>query len=549
MADEQSQDDVDSMFDEAPPEDAGEGSGDDAEADLPEETSDETPEEGSEEPSAAGGSEERTDGANSADYEDYEDFDLEEIDFPDDDFDEDSDGEGGGRKKKWIIIGAGIFVVVAAASGGAMFFLGGGDETAHNNLPEAVLSLKIPTKSKMKMGQKKLRSPSQKLSSGPAKAAPKAALGSPPKPAGSNQADSGSASGIAAPQKTPKKMGGAKSSAAGAPGAAKSSGASRPRRRAGAGLVMPSVTGVAYKGIPMMQNPKPLPGPDKRLGESTGGGVIPKISANGRQPWQAYAKPFSGDVTVARIAIIIKGLGFSRAATIAAINHTPAEVTLAFDPYAKGVGDWVGLARTAGHETLITLPMEPDDFPTSDPGPFALQTDLKQTQNIDRLHYILSVSMGNVGLLQMMGTRFATSKQALAPVLEEIRSRGLLIIDNGLVKNSQIVNIASTIALPRARSDVFIDQDPSRLGISRGLSKLVEIAQKNKSAIGIAQALPTTLANIMAWSKTLAGKNLVLAPVSAVVKISGSGPALEKDKGKAVPPKSGDPKAKSAAPK
>ena len=158
----------------------------------------------------------------------------------------------------------------------------------------------------------------------------------------------------------------------------------------------------------------------------------------------------------------------------------------------------------------MMLPMETADFPTSDPGPFALQTDLKQSDNIDRLQYIMSLSIGNVGFLQ-------------SPVLNEIRARGLLMIDNGLVAQSQIVKIASTIALPRARSDVYIDQDPSRLGILRGLSKLVELAQKNASAIGIARALPSTLSSIMTWTKTLAGKQLILAPVSAIVKISGSG--------------------------
>ncbi|MBT7266471.1 MAG: hypothetical protein HN884_06330 [Rhodospirillaceae bacterium] len=523
MADEQSQDDVDSMFDEAPADDAPEDNSEDISEDNSEDASEDAPEdepEGASEESAEeaeGDAEGRTEGANSADYEDYDDLDLEDIDFPDDDFDEDFDEEGGGdSKKKWILIGSAVFVVVAALSGGAMFFLGGDEEeTAHGDLPEAVLSLKIPKKSKMKMGQSAPRS--SRLQPGGAPSPAPDARGAKPATGPTQSAPTGAP----APAQ-------AQASAQAPAAAATPPIASRPRTQAGAGLIVPSVTAAAFKGFPMMQNPKPLPGPDKSLGESTGGGVIPIVSKDGRQPWQAYAKPFSGEATLARIGIIIKGLGFSRAATVAAINHTPAEVTLAFDPYAKNVGDWVGLARTAGHETLIPLPMEPADFPNSDPGPFALQTDLQQEQNLDRLRYILSVSMGNVGLLQMMGTRFATSQQALAPVLQEIRARGLLMIDDGLVKNSQIVSIASTIALPRARSDVFIDQDPSRLGIARGLSKLEAAALKNKSAIGIAQSLPTTLSNIMAWSKTLAGKKMILAPVSAIVKISGSGQPANK---------------------
>jgi polysaccharide deacetylase 2 family uncharacterized protein YibQ len=130
--------------------------------------------------------------------------------------------------------------------------------------------------------------------------------------------------------------------------------------------------------------------------------------------------------------------------------------------------------------------------------------------------------MGNVGLLQMMGSRFVNSRKALEPILKEISSRGLLMIDNGLARKSQISSIASTIGLPRARSDVFLDQDASRASIMRKLSALEATAKKNKSAIGIAQPLPNSISLIMNWTKTLAQKNLVLAPISAIVKISGS---------------------------
>jgi uncharacterized protein len=487
MADEEkSQEEVDAMFDDPPA----------AADEAPDDASDNELEESAEDEPADSG-DESADG----DGKDYEDLDLEDIDFPDDDFDEDYDDEDddgeGIDKQKWIIIGAAVFVVVAVISGGAMFFLGGGDdeaeETADNNLPAAALSLKIPPKNKARAGGK--------MKMGRSTADQKDAS----QPAQSSSQVPASGQSTSAPANTTPAI------------------ASRPRTEAGVGVIIKSVTAIAYQGIPMMQNPKPLPGPDKQLGESVGGSVIPKISADGRQPWQVYAKPFTGATNLARIGIIIEGLGFSRAATIAAVNHTPAEVTLAFNPYAKNVGDWVGLARTAGHETLMMLPMETADFPTSDPGPFALQTDLKQNDNIERLQYIMSLSIGNVGFLQSMGSRFTTSQDALTPVLNEIRIRGLLMIDNGLVAQSQIVKIASTIALPRARSDVYIDQDPSRLGIMRGLSKLVELAEKNASAIGIARALPSTLTNIMAWTKTLPGKKLILAPISAIVKISGSG--------------------------
>ncbi len=450
---------------------------------------------------------------------------LEDINLPNDEIDDEDAGNGG--KKKWVLIGTGAVLVAILAGVGMFYFQTRSQDGSNVNSSNAVLSLNIPKKSKLKKGRKKLLSSSKKLIQ-------KNQSNLQPKPADNVKTSKVS---VLMKKKPPpdrgKKLNDKKNKSIKKPAStdknvisktskrAVEQSASGAKRLADGSLSLPSVTAAAYKGIPMMKNPKPLVEPDKLLGESMGGGVIPKISTDGRRPWKFYGKTFKNKNNLPRVSLIIKGLGLSRAATTAAINHTPSEVTLAFNPYAKNVGNWVSLARAVGHETLITLPMEPIDFPFSDPGPFALQVDLQQTENIDRLRYILSVSMGNIGLLQMMGTRFASSRKALEPILKEINNRGLLIIDNGLAKNSQIVKIASTIGLPRARSDAAIDRKPSRQDIMRALSKLESIAKKNKVAIGIARPLPNTISLIMTWTKTLASKNIILAPISASVKVTG----------------------------
>ena len=426
--------------------------------------------------------------------EDFDKLNLQDIDFPDDNFQVDDEGESK-SKKKWLILTIFSIAVIFVAS--AAFFIfkpkSSNDKTEQIG-SNAILSFEIPN-SKIKSNTK-----ISKLSVGKSKKI--------------NNKD----------VKTTKTLSGKKSRKSKLSKKIRNA----PLRTKKGDLIVPSVTSAAFKGIPIMKNPKPLAGPDKKLSETVGGGVIPKISNDGTQPWKFYAKPFTGEVTLPRIAIIIKGLGFSKAATVAAINHTPSSVTLAFDPYAKGVGNWVGLARSAGHETLISLPMEPLDFPASDPGPFALQTNLSSSENINRLHFLLSVSMGNVGLLKMMGSNFVASEQALMPILKEIKNRGLIMIDDGSTKNSQIIRIGSNIELPQARGDILIDADPSRGGVANGLAELEKIAKRNKRAVGIARSLPNTISLIMTWTKTLGRKKLALAPVSAVVKIERKAKAIPK---------------------
>ena len=426
--------------------------------------------------------------------EDFDKLNLQDIDFPDDNFQVDDEGQSKSKKKWWILTICSIAVIFVASAAFFIFKPKSSNDKTEQIGSNAILSFEIPN-SKIKSNTK-----ISKLSVGKSKKV--------------NNKD----------VKTTKTLSGEKSRKSKLSKKIRNA----PLRTKKGDLIVPSVTTAAFKGIPMMKNPKPLAGPDKKLSETVGGGVIPKISNDGTQPWKFYAKPFTGEVTLPRIAIIIKGLGFSKAATIAAINHTPSSVTLAFDPYAKGVGNWVGLARSAGHETLISLPMEPLDFPASDPGPFALQTNLSSSENINRLHFLLSVSMGNVGLLKMMGSNFVASEQALMPILKEIKNRGLIMIDDGSTKNSQIIRIGSNIELPQARGDIFIDADPSRGGVANGLAELEKIARGNKRAVGIARSLPNTISLIMTWTKTLGRKKIALAPVSAVVKIKRKVKAIPK---------------------
>jgi polysaccharide deacetylase 2 family uncharacterized protein YibQ len=310
----------------------------------------------------------------------------------------------------------------------------------------------------------------------------------------------------------------------------------------GKGLVMPSVTAAAYNSIPLKQKAKAVAAPDEGLMETVNDRVLPKLSSNGKGSWQTYNHQFKSTVQeiktgegeeiktipYARISIMIRGIGLNRNSTLAAINKLPAAISLVFSPYAKGMEEWASLARGAGHETLMSLPMEPIDFPTLDPGPLSLLTDLKLEENVVRLHSIMNLSQAYIGLVQYMGSRFATSEAAFKPIIKILKDRGLLFIDDGLVKNSIGIRLATDVSLPHALSDLIIDNDASGVQIAQNLILLENIAKKNQStiglakknysAIGIGEAYPATIIQIVRWAKTLKGKMIDLAPISAVVR-------------------------------
>lgn len=261
------------------------------------------------------------------------------------------------------------------------------------------------------------------------------------------------------------------------------------------------------------------PAPDPALITEGQNGPLPVIAPDGRQAWQVYARPFEGAGERPRIAIMLAGLGLSQSATKAAIQQLPGSVTLGFAPYARGLEAWMNEARAAGHEVFLELPMEPFDYPESDPGPHTLLTTLGDSDNIDRLDWLLSRTAGYVGVTNFMGDKFTSSPESLGPVLEALRDRGLMFLDARTSRESVAGDLATKIELPRALNNRFLDNEASRIAIDARLLELEEIARTVGYAVGIGFPYPVTLERIARWSATLDEKGIILAPMSAVADL------------------------------
>jgi len=245
-------------------------------------------------------------------------------------------------------------------------------------------------------------------------------------------------------------------------------------------------------------------------------GPLPVIAPDGRTPWQVYARPFDRTDRRPRIAILIVGLGLSGAASEAAINDLPGAVTLVFNPFTPQLDEWIGRARAAGHEVLLSLPMEPADYPRVDPGPKTLLTSLDKQQNLERERWVLTRVTGYVGVVSLNGSRFTTSKADLLPILDEIKSRGLMFVDSRTTDQSVAASLAKSIGLPHAVSDLVLDRQAARDAIDQRLQQLETLARQNGVAVGItSDVYPVTMERVALWFQGLAQKGIVLAPVSA----------------------------------
>jgi uncharacterized protein len=294
----------------------------------------------------------------------------------------------------------------------------------------------------------------------------------------------------------------------------------------------PSQTAPAAPAPAAPPAPAPAPAPQQqaaRPAAPTPPSLAPLPPRDVEAPtWVRFARPFDPEEKRPRIAIVLTDLGKSQAATNAAIQNLGGAITLAFSPYADNLTQWVALARAAGHEVLLNVPMEPADFPATDPGPQTLLTTLSARQNLERLDGLLGRAQGYVGIATAAGSRFTTSADAMRPVVDRMFQRGLLLLDSRTAQNSLAARVADDVGVPRVYADRIIDTEASRPAIDRALADLERIARQNGVAVGIGQPFPVTFERLINWLALVENRGFVLAPVSAVVNrqpAPGSAPA------------------------
>ncbi len=255
--------------------------------------------------------------------------------------------------------------------------------------------------------------------------------------------------------------------------------------------------------------------PDPALLQETSRGALPIIGPDGREAWREYGRktPPAGDIP--RLAIIVTGLGLSDAATENAIKLAK-EVTLSFTPYSAELESDVAKARSAGHEVLLDLPMEPISYPADNPGPHTLLTSLNPSDNIARLEWLLGRFKGYVGVINFMGSRFTVSPEALRPILHALKERGLMFVDSRSTSKSVAAGLASQMALPRAINDRFLDHEPTRGAIDQSFAEAEGAARARGVALVVARPFPVTLERLAAWLPMLESRGIEIVPVTAL---------------------------------
>ncbi len=256
------------------------------------------------------------------------------------------------------------------------------------------------------------------------------------------------------------------------------------------------------------------------LSEVRRGIRLPVVADDGRQPASVYARPFSNPDGRPVVSLIVGGLGINRTHTRSAIDELPPEVTLSFVPYARGLQRWVNEAREAGHEVLIEMPMQPYDYGRIRPHPHTLSVSATADENVRRMEWVLSRATGAFGVVNYQGDKFARDSSAAQPVMDALADRGVAMIEDGSLSRSILRDAAAKSGVTFAAANHTIDADTDASAINGRLLELELAAKEDGRAMGTGFAYPVTIDTVRHWAERLETKGIVLAPASALARVS-----------------------------
>lgn len=239
--------------------------------------------------------------------------------------------------------------------------------------------------------------------------------------------------------------------------------------------------------------------------------------------WRKYAVAAPAFDGRPLIAVVIDDLGLDRRRSARAVA-LPGPLTLAWLPYAGEVTRQAAAGRAAGHETLLHAPMQPQG--SENPGPNALTLDLLPEEVRRRVAGYLALLPEAVGLNNHMGSRFTRDLGAMAPVIAELKARGLLFLDSRTSGSSVAGYVARESRVPFAMRDVFLDNELNADYVRARLAELEVAARRRRVAVGIGHPHDATLDALDIWLRDLPARGFVLAPISAIVRFRLDHPEL-----------------------
>ncbi len=134
---------------------------------------------------------------------------------------------------------------------------------------------------------------------------------------------------------------------------------------------------------------------------------------------------------------------------------------------------------------MLHLPMEPESYPSVNPGPGALLRTMDRNQIEQAVHEAVADVPYISGVNNHMGSSFTEDSERMQWVLEALREQNLFFLDSRTSARTTSSHLAETLGIKIVERSVFLDNVQEEEAIRVQLRRLVTLARQKGEAIAI----------------------------------------------------------------
>jgi hypothetical protein len=223
------------------------------------------------------------------------------------------------------------------------------------------------------------------------------------------------------------------------------------------------------------------------------------------------------------IALIIDDLGTKRELGKRIVN-LPGPVACAFLPYGRYTDSLARKAHTQHKEVMLHLPMQAIEEAPAMLGKGVLTLDMTRSRFRSTLAHDLAAVPHISGLNNHMGSLLTQHPGTMAWLMEAIVRRGdLFFVDSRTTSATVAEQLALEYGVPNTARNVFLDNVPTRSAVRVQFQKLIAIAKRDGTALGIGHPFPGTVAVLAEEFGKLEQQGVRLLPVSRLIELQQEG--------------------------
>ena len=200
------------------------------------------------------------------------------------------------------------------------------------------------------------------------------------------------------------------------------------------------------------------------------------------------------EIVRAKVAIVIDDWGYNLR-HLNLLRQIDAPLTISILPNLKYSSRIAEIARDAGQEVILHLPLEPQlrDRERIGLEKNTITTQMSEEEIVDKFELALSSVPYAAGISNHMGSRATKDNKLMSIIFAQFKKRKLFFLDNLVTNKSICRGLARKMKVKFISRDVFLDNLNNYEYIKKQFNELCEFALENKNAVGIGHSKLKTL--------------------------------------------------------